>query len=120
MTIRVGVGSEELTGGEVVWSAGCITVSGEIDSANARVIGRRMVALLIPGSIVVDCREVTFLDAAGLRMFADLGRAAIDVGAVVHLQSSPAVTETIKLCGVQELPGLVLDRDDADGPRTPR
>src|SRR3954469_1470441 len=103
--------SEDVTGREVVWSGGCITVSGDIDSANAPVIEQQMCALLGAGSVVVDCRAVTFLAVAGLRMLAQLGVAAIAVGAVVHLRCSRCVTETFSLCGMRELPGLVLDLD---------
>jgi anti-anti-sigma factor len=112
--------SEDTTGGEVVWSAGRITVSGEIDFANATMIGRQLRDLLAPGSVVVDCRAVTFLDVAGLRMLAGLGAAAIDAGTVVRLCCSPAVTKTMNLCGLRELRGLILDRDDHDRPESPR
>jgi anti-anti-sigma factor len=111
--------SEDATDCEVVYSTGCITMSGEIDIANATVTGRRMCAHLTPGNVVVDCRAVTFLDAAGLHMLAQLGVAAIAAGAVVSLRCSPAVTETLNLCDVRELPGLVLDRDDHESPGSP-
>ena len=68
--------SEALAGCEVVWSAGWIRVSGAIDVASAPALERRMGALVGPGEFVVDCRSVTFLDAAGLRMLAGLGELA--------------------------------------------
>jgi anti-anti-sigma factor len=105
---------------EVVCSDGRITVSGEIDIANATVIGRRLRALLTPGTVLVDCRAVSFIDVAGLRMFAELGGAARAAGAVVRVLCSPAMTETFDLCGLRELPGLMLDRDDHDSPGSPR
>jgi anti-anti-sigma factor len=108
--------SEDAIDCEVVCSTGCITVSGEIDIANATVIGRRLRAHLTPRNVVVDCRAVSFLDVAGFRMFAQLGIEAIAAGAVVCVRCSPAMTETLNLCGMRDLPGLVLDRDDHDSP----
>ena len=107
---------EDSTGCEVAWSVGYITVSGEIDAANAAVIERRIRALINAGDVVVDCSAVTFLDVAGLRVLARTGVAAIDAGVVVRLRCSPAVTETLEVCGMRELPGVVLDLDDDDTP----
>jgi anti-anti-sigma factor len=106
--------SEQLAGCELAWSAGSITMSGEIDAADAPMIENVLRTLLGAGSFVVDCRAVTFIDVAGLRMIAQVGVAATAVGAVVGLHCSPAVTETLNLCGLHELPGLVLTRDDHD------
>ena len=68
----------------------------------------------------MDCRDVTFLDVGGLRMLARVGAAATAAGAVVRLRCSPAVTETLSVCGLREIPGLVLDLDldldDHDSP----
>jgi len=108
--------SEDSTGCEVGWSAECVAVSGEIDSANAPVIEQRIRGILSAGDVVVDCRAVTFLDVAGLRMLARMGDAAVALGAVVRLHCSPAVTETLNVCGVRELPGVVLNPDDHDSP----
>jgi anti-anti-sigma factor len=108
--------SEDATGCQVGWPARCFTVSGEIDSVNAPMIEGRIRAFLSAGDVVVDCRAVTFLDVAGLRMLARTGVAAIAAGAVVRLQCSPAVTETLDVCGMRELPGVVLDLDDDDSP----
>src|SRR5690242_9236071 len=108
--------TEVLTGCEVVWSVGCLTVSGEIDMANAPVIEQRIRALLAMGNILVDCRAVTFLDVAGFRMLTRVGVAAIAADMIVRLRCSPRVLETLQLCGVREIPGVVLDRDNHDGP----
>jgi anti-anti-sigma factor len=108
--------TEVLTGCEVVWSVGCLTVSGEIDLANAPVIEQRIRALLGMGDIIVDCRAVTFSDVAGFRMLTRVGVAAIAADTVVRLRCSPGVLETLQLCGVREIPGVVLDRDNHDGP----
>jgi anti-anti-sigma factor len=112
--------SEDAVDCEVVCFTGCITVSGEIDIANATVIGRRLRAHVAAGNVVADCRAVGFVDVAGLRMFARLGVAAIAAGTVVRVRCSPAITEMLYLCSVRELPGLVLERDDHDCPGSPR
>jgi len=111
--------SEDATECEVVCSPGCIAVSGEIDIANATMIGRRIRARLTPGRVMVDCRAVTFVDVAGFRMLTELGIAAIAAGAVIYLRCSPAVMGMVHLFG-RPLPGLVLDRDDYDSPESLR
>ena len=88
----------------------------EIHLANAPVIEQRIRALLGMGNILVDCRAVTFLDVAGFRMFTRVGVAAIAADTIVCLRCSPRVLETLQLCGVREIPGVVLDRDNHDGP----
>lgn len=99
---------------EVVVRSGRVAVSGEIDVANAAVVGRRLRAHLNPGTVVIDCGAVTFVDVAGVRMLAGLGVAALAAGSVVCLRCSPALLETLALCGVRDLPGLTLDRDGSD------
>jgi anti-anti-sigma factor len=108
--------SEVLTGCEVVRPAGCTTGSGEIDLANAPMPGQRIATLLGMGDLILDCRPVAFLDAAGLHLLAEGGVVAITAGVAVCLRCSPEVTETLNLCGVRELPGIVLDRDSHDSP----
>jgi anti-anti-sigma factor len=111
--------SEVLAGCEVVWSTGWIMVSGAIDLASAPALERRLRALVGPGELVVDCRSVTFLDVAGLRMLAGLGDLARAGGTTVCLHCSPEMTEMLTLCGVRELPGVALrpENDDSPGSR---
>jgi anti-anti-sigma factor len=116
--------SEDSVGCEVLWSAGGVTLSGDIDAVNASVIEQRIRALLGAAEVVVDCRAVTFLDVAGLRMLAQVGISAIARGAVLRLRCSRAMTETFNVCGMRELPGLQLELelelelelDDHDSP----
>src|SRR5512142_3131736 len=96
--------SDDATDCEVVCSPGHISVSGEIDIANAAAIGRRIRAAMVAERLVVDCRAVTFLDVAALRMLTHLGAAARATGTVVCLRCSPAVAEMLDLCGLRELP----------------
>jgi len=103
--------SEVLAGCEVVWTPGLITLSGEIDVANAPALEQRMRALVGPEELVLDCRSVTFLDVAGFRMLAEVGLMAMAAGTTVCLQCSPVVTEMLNLCGVRELPGVALEHD---------
>ncbi|OJF11200.1 STAS domain-containing protein [Couchioplanes caeruleus] len=117
--------SEVVAGCEVVWSAGELAVSGEIDVANAAVIGQRIYALVGAPVMTVDCTAVTFLDVAGLRMLLRLGAAAAAKGTILLLHCSPAVWDTFGLCQVWDAPGLViepgtvLDRPDPDRPGSP-
>ncbi|MDI6105136.1 STAS domain-containing protein [Actinoplanes sp. NEAU-A12] len=107
--LSVDRGFEVVDGCEVVWSAGQIAVSGEIDVGNAEVIGERIRALLGPPVVTVDCAAVTFLDVAGMRMLARVGAAAAAVNTTVRLRRSPSVAETFALCNVDALPGIVMD-----------
>jgi anti-anti-sigma factor len=112
--------SEILAGCEVVWSPGVITMSGVIDMANAPAIERHMRGLIRSGDLVVDCRSITFLDVAGFRLLAQVGVMAMAAGATVCLQCSQVVTEMLTLCGVREIPGVVLKHEDHDRPGSRR
>jgi anti-anti-sigma factor len=112
--------SEMLAGCEVAWSPGLITMSGVIDMANASAIERHMRGLIHSGDLVVDCRSITFLDVAGSRLLAEVGVMAIAAGATVCLQCSQVVTEMLNLCGVREIPGVVLKHENHDRPGSRR
>jgi anti-anti-sigma factor len=112
--------SEILAGCEVVSSSGVITMSGVIDMANASAIERHMRGLIRSGDLVVDCRSITFLDVAGSRLLAEVGVMAMAAGATVCLQCSQVVTEMLTLCGVREIPGVVLEHESHNRPGSRR
>jgi anti-anti-sigma factor len=112
--------SEDASGCEVAWSAGCVTVSGEIDISNATVVGQRMSSALNSGDLVVDLRAVSFLDVAGFRMLTRLGAEAAGSGVAVRVRCSRAVIEMMRLYGMSEVPGLHLDCGGHDGPESGR
>lgn len=115
----------------VAWTDGAVGVAGEVDRANVHLVehriragigdwagGERVIDTVPTGeaATVLDCTAVTFLDAAGVRMLARLGAAALAAGAVLTVLASPAVLLTVRLCGEPDLPGLVLRGDTV--PRT--
>lgn len=104
--------SEILEGCELVWSDDGIVLTGEIDPANVTLVEERVLPLIADPVTVIDCRTVTFLDAAGIRMLARLGSAALGANAVVRVRCSAPVTMSLRLCGFDELPGLSLIHED--------
>jgi hypothetical protein len=64
----------------------------------------------------MDCGLVSSLDVTNFRMLSELGVGALAAGATVRLRCSPAVTESLNLCGVRQLTGVVQNGDSHDSP----
>ena len=108
--------SERLTYCELTRTDDRVAVSGEIDVASAEAIADRVCGALTGTVTVVDLRAVTFFGAAGVHLLRKIALAACAADTIVHVPFSPAVRHTMDLCGVTELPGLVLDRSDRREP----
>jgi anti-anti-sigma regulatory factor len=87
---------------------GCLVVrfAGEVDTALRAQFTRVLGAVRAAHEPVeVDCREVTFFCAEGLRMLMQLLPAAGGPG-VSRFQSSPAVDRALRLCLLERYPFL--------------
>ncbi|WP_298459988.1 STAS domain-containing protein [uncultured Cellulomonas sp.] len=83
-----------------------VRFSGEVDTALRAQFARVLGAVRAVGEPVeVDCREVTFFCAEGVRMLMLLQSAAGGPG-VVALRSSDAVDRTLRLSGIEHYPRL--------------
>jgi anti-sigma B factor antagonist len=66
-----------------------ITVAGEVDIATAPQLGQHLAALAGSGRpVIADLDQVSFLDAAGLRVLAAAARQAAAVGGSLHVVSA--------------------------------
>ncbi|RAS70039.1 anti-anti-sigma factor [Lentzea atacamensis] len=108
--------SERLADCELTRADDRIAVTGEIDAANAGAIADRVCGALGGTVVVVDLRAVTFFSAAGVHLLRRIAAAARTSDTIVQVLCSSAVRHTARLCGVTELPGLVLDRSDRREP----
>jgi anti-sigma B factor antagonist len=82
-----------------------ISLSGELDLANAGTVETALAASLEDGgsSVVIDMRELEFIDSTGIALLvAALGRN--EQGAEVRFvpSASPAVTRVLELTGLAE------------------
>jgi anti-anti-sigma factor len=83
-----------------------VRFSGEIDTA-VRPHYDRVLAVVRAARepVLVDCREVSFFGAEGVRMLVMLQRAAGGPG-VAGFQGSPSVDRALRLCGIDRFPFL--------------
>jgi anti-sigma B factor antagonist len=81
-----------------------VAVRGEIDVAEAPAIGRRLAAELAAGrDVVVDLREMTFIDSSGLAVLLDAARSAERHGRDLRiLRPRPLVMRTFELAGLAD------------------
>jgi anti-sigma B factor antagonist len=85
--------------------ADLVRLTGEIDLANAPLIGREIVAhIATPRAVLIDLTAVSFLDSAGVRLLDALVGDLDDHGAVIRLvvgEGSPA-RMTLQLCAFRD------------------
>jgi anti-sigma B factor antagonist len=92
-----------------------VSLTGEIDMANAADIGRRIVARTTEaGKVLIDLTTVSFLDSAGVRLLDALVGDLRDHGARIRLVVGErgAARMTLQLCAFRE-DLLVTDLDRA-------
>lgn len=82
-----------------------VTVSGELDMAEAEDLWSRMEPLIKPGAVVVlDGGGLTFMDSVGLRVVLQARSVASLEGAAFRLADpQPAIQRVLKLAGVDKL-----------------
>jgi anti-sigma B factor antagonist len=105
-----GVGGPHL---EVSWDAsGSLVVRGEVDPASADRFaeGLKTAAADAPGDLVVDLRELTFMDSAGLRVLIDLARDLGPGRAVVLRAPQPGVLRLFEVAGIEGLGPFRVER----------
>jgi anti-anti-sigma factor len=91
-----------------------VAVAGELDLAHADDLAGELDRLIAPGAlIVIDARELTFMDSSGLRALLQAAARAESATATVRLAApTPAVKLVLDLTGA----GVVLDtRADVSG-----
>lgn len=83
-----------------------VVPSGELDVANCGLLAARLDELWNSGwtNVVVDLRELTFMDASGVHLLLEHRRRASQTGARFSLmQGPPCVARVLELCGVHEV-----------------
>jgi anti-sigma B factor antagonist len=76
-----------------------IAIAGEIDITTAPQLRKRLTALASSGRpVIADLNQVSFLDAAGLRVFAAAARQATASGGSLHIVSARHQIRRILAC----------------------
>jgi len=105
----VGLADVDIRQGEGVLHA---VLSGEIDLSTVTDLDGRIEAALdgTVGVLLLDLREVTFLDSSGLRMILGLDQRQRDVGGRLVLVRGPRrVSRVFELTGAEERLEIVED-----------
>lgn len=95
-------------------SEGVVTayLSGEIDHHNARPIREeidRATELTLPQMLVLDFRDVTFMDSSGIGLVMGRYKLMQQIGGELHVTAtSPQITRVMKLAGMDRL--AVMDK----------
>ena len=88
-----------------VGRANLIRLTGEIDLANAHLIGRRIVAHVVDaGAVLIDLTAVSFLDSAGVRLLDTLVGDFDDRGTPIRIVvgETGAARMTLQLCAFRD------------------
>jgi anti-sigma B factor antagonist len=97
--------------------AAVVTLSGEIDLANAPRIGREIVGFVGDDPILIDLTQVSFLDSAGVRLLDFIVGDMDDRGRAIRLVvgETGAARMTLQLCAFRDdLLSTDLDKAEAD------
>ena len=82
-----------------------VAACGELDLANAERLGSEDGALLARGfaDVVIDLRDLTFIDSSGIRALLTCDRNARQTGGRISVVLAPGpVARAIDLCGVRD------------------
>jgi anti-sigma B factor antagonist len=88
---------------EVREGVGIIRVAGDLDLTNALELQDVFLALLSDGArgLVIDCKELTFIDSTGLNALVSANRAAnLQFGTVTIRNPSPMVVRLLQVTGL--------------------
>ncbi len=91
-----------------------VTVRGELDLATAPTVLTEVLGTLAPPvtDVVVDLRDVSFLDSSGLGALIAAYRGCVECGTTLTLESVPNhARRVIEITGVAELFGLAPNRE---------
>ena len=82
-----------------------VSVAGELDLASAEEFTRAVHAALRDGGVVVDLREATFMDSAGVRAMNTALREAAEAGRELRVLDGlhPNVVQVLELTGMMGL-----------------
>lgn len=87
-----------------------LKIAGELDVATAARLTEALRDNEVPGQLVLDLSELTFLDSCGMRALLELARVQNGNGPVVILDPSRAVARLFEIIGVEDHPGIELRR----------
>ncbi|MEU9870461.1 STAS domain-containing protein [Actinomadura sp. NPDC048021] len=99
-----------------------VALRGDLDMASAPALGERLLTALPQSArlLILDLREVTFCDAAGLTMLIGIQRDATELGISLYLSAPrPQVAKLLRITGLDRglnvHPGSSRHAPDAPG-----
>lgn len=95
-----------------------VALSGEVDLASLDPVERELAATMAepPPVLVLDLREVTFLDSSGLRLILRLDRGQRKAGSHLSVvRGGRRVARVLELTGADQHLDLIDDPDQAQG-----
>jgi anti-sigma B factor antagonist len=92
-----------------------VSIAGEVTFSNVNGLGRELAAALQAGArnLVVDLREVAFIDSSGLSALLTANAHARERGGAVALVHGAEPPSIFRFRGVERLLSLYRSRDDA-------
>jgi anti-anti-sigma factor len=92
--------SLDVTAGEAARTT--VSVAGELDVATADEFSRAVRGGLATGAVVIDLREVTFMDSAGVRALNTALREAANAGRELRVarEMHPSVVQVLEMTGM--------------------
>lgn len=84
-----------------------VSVAGELDMATADLLWAELEPVLRPGrTVVLDCRQLEFMDSTGMRVLLRASRRAGEVGGAFRMSAvPPPVERVLDIAGVNsEIP----------------
>jgi anti-anti-sigma factor len=97
-----------------------VTVSGELDLASSKLLHEALDSLAIKGPelMILDLRELDFIDSTGISVLVKGHRAAERIGTRFAVAGcSPQVTRLLSLTGIRELLTIVDSPEDLTAAR---
>jgi anti-anti-sigma factor len=91
-----------------------LRLSGDIDENNWESVADRITDQVRSGAERLDLTGVTHFGAAGVRAVL-VARESLPDGAMLELRCGPAVHRVMRVCGLDDMPGLVVTRSGAAG-----
>jgi anti-sigma B factor antagonist len=89
---------------EVSGDTASVVIRGEVDMATAPQLREELIGLVDSGvtRIVLDCRELTFLDSSGIGVLIAVHKLVDEPGALTLEAPPPHVRKVLDLTGVSE------------------
>lgn len=92
---------------------GGMRLSGELDLSTAPELSDALAASTFESEVVLDVRELTFIDSSGLNVLVTFAASLNGNGPLVLLDLPDSVERVFEIAGLDEHPGIELRHSDS-------